>query len=409
MGANNFDNSSHAATGAGLSDGEDESPRRKKKRRGPLAAVGIGFGVLLLAVVLVVGGYALYLQQMVSDNLQHEDLLATEQDAVITISPNLTGAERPTDGESGEESEGVDPEVDDEAPPVLVGEDGEEVQLDESLELRPTTPDRTADAGDALNILIIGSDSRDLSIDRGRSDVIVLMHINDTRDRVDLIHFPRDLFVPIAGTGGSSKINASYAWGGAPLLVQTLQPLINVPIDHVVIVNFESFKSMTDAIGGVNVHVAEASPGFSVGTMHMDGATGLRFVRERYALSQGDISRGQRQQAFIKGVMNKALSAETLTNPVRLTNFIDAATTNLTVDSAMRVDTMRNLGFSMRNVRSGDIHTFTAPWTGVAMHPVAGSIVVMADSQMATLSHHLRTDSMASYVDPVSPRSGWGG
>ncbi|WP_192796666.1 LCP family protein [Serinicoccus kebangsaanensis] len=386
--------------------GRAPAPSRRGRRR-PLRSLAAGIGVLALLGVLALGGYAFYLQRTVEGNIVREDLNA-QNDAVVTISPDL-GTSQPEDEDSDASDDEGDPEqVEDEGLAPIVGEDGQAVDL-EASEFTATTPDRPAEAGRAQNFLIVGTDSRDLSVERGRSDVIVLMHINDERDRVDLIHFPRDLFVPIAGTGGSSKINAAYAYGGAPLLVQTLQPLVDVPIDHVVIVNFESFRAMTDSIGGVDVNVAEASPGFPQGVMHMDGATGLSFVRERYALSQGDISRGQRQQAFIKGIMTKALSRDTLTNPGRLANFVDAATTNLTVDADLQVGDMRDLGFSMRSVRGDDINFVTAPWSGIDSHPVAGSIVVMADDQMQTLSDHLRADTMESYADPVSPRSGFGG
>ncbi|QFG70347.1 LytR family transcriptional regulator [Ornithinimicrobium pratense] len=291
----------------------------------------------------------------------------------------------------------------------MVGEDGEELSVEDGSTVPTTNPARPETAGDALNFLIIGTDSRDLALERGRSDVIILAHVNHDRTRVDLVHFPRDLFVPIAGTGGSSKINAAYAYGGAPLLVQTIQPLVGVPIDHVAITDFESFKEMTDSIGGVQVQVTEAGGGFDVGTHRMDGEQGLRFVRERYSLSQGDISRGERQMQFVKGVMNKALSRETLTNPGRLAGFVDAATTNLTVDADLRVGDMRDLAFAMRNVRGDDIHFWTGPWSGIDMHPVAGSIVVMAPEQMQVLAQHLQNDTMDSYVDDVSPRQGFGG
>ncbi|OLT15676.1 hypothetical protein BJF80_09845 [Serinicoccus sp. CUA-874] len=384
------------------------TPREPRRRR-PLRALAAGIGVLALLGVLALGGYAFYLQRTVEGNIEREDLNA-QDDATVTISPDRFGTTQPDDDPDAEGSVDLDGpvETDEEGTAPIVGEDGEAVDVGES-EFQAQTPARPAEAGEAQNFLIIGSDSRDLSVERGRSDVIVLMHINDERDRVDLVHFPRDLFVPIAGTGGSSKINAAYAYGGAPLLVQTLQPLVDVPIDHVVVVNFQSFQAMTDSIGGVDVNVAEASPGFPAGVMHMDGATGLEFVRERYALSQGDISRGQRQQAFIQGIMTKALSRETLTNPARLARFVDAATTNLTVDADLQVGEMRDLGFQMRGVRGGDIHFETAPWSGIENHPVAGSIVVMAQDQMATLSEHLKNDTMEDYTDPVSPRSGFGG
>ena len=393
----------------GYDDGSDDdgyAERRPRRRRHPVRWAAGFVGLVALLGVLVVAGFAFYLQNTVAKNVVHKDLLSKDN-SVITISPDTVGGQQPKDGDGTGDPDGEDPG--DDEPVVLVGEDGEAIELTDGATVTAETPERPAEAGDALNFLVIGSDSRDLSVERGRSDVIVLMHINDERDRVDLIHFPRDTFVPIAGTGGSAKINAAYSYGGAPLLVQTLQPLVGVPIDHVVIVNFESFKAMTDAIGGVDVNVTQAGGGFSTGMQHMNGEQGLRFVRERYSLSQGDISRGERQMQFIKGIMTKALSRETLTNPGRLAGFVDAATRNLTVDQDLKVSDMRDLGFSMRDVRGGDIHFWSGPWCGIANHPVAGSIIIKADQQMGVLSQALRSDSMSSYVDNVSPRSGFGG
>lgn len=393
-----------------LGSGTDR-PRENRRRRRPLRTLVVGISVLALLGVVSLVGFAFYLQRTVENNIVHEDLKA-DDNSEITLSPDQYGANQPRDPDVLDEGDGEidDAEAgDEEGLPLIVGEDGEEISVEGGSTVSATNPARPESAGDALNILIIGTDSRNLSVERGRSDVIILAHVNDDRSRVDLIHFPRDLFVPIAGTGGSSKINAAYAYGGAPLLVQTLQQLIDVPIDHVAITNFDNFKAMTDAIGGVQVQVTEAGGGFSTGTHHMNGEQGLRFVRERYSLSQGDISRGERQMQFVKGVMNKALSRETLTNPARLARFVDAASTNLTVDADLRVSDMRDLGFAMRDVRGGDIHFWTAPWNGIDMHPVAGSIVVMASEQMQSLSQHLQNDSMDSYVDTVSPRQGFGG
>lgn len=343
----------------GADDGDEPPAAPKRKRRGLRIAI-VSAVVLVLLGVGTVAGYLAFLNWKVSSNITHAELLPD--------SP-------------------------------IRGEDSE---------VTPSAPERPADAGDALNILVVGSDSRDLGSDRGRSDVMVLMHISDERDRVDLIHFPRDLFVEIPGSERKNKLNASYAIGGAPLLVETLQPLIGVPIDHVAITDFESFKSLTDAVGGVDVNVEEASPGFSVGTMHMDGETGLRFVRERYNLSQGDISRGHRQQAFIKAIMLQVLSKDTFTNPARLANVVDAATENLTVDEDLKVSNMRDLGWSLRNLRGDDIHFVTAPWSGIGTDDVAGSIVIPHYAQFEVLREHLATDTMEDYQDTVSPTQGFG-
>ncbi|MBA2696424.1 MAG: LCP family protein [Actinobacteria bacterium] len=348
--------------GAGGGQLYDTSPRRLAGRRRHRTRRLLVVGVLLLSLLAVgaAAGYFAFLNWTVSKNLTYSELLPDEE---------ILGENRP-----------VQPE---------------QVQRPES-------------AGDARNFLLIGSDTRDPDLERGRSDVIVLAHVSDDRQRVDLIHFPRDYFVQIPGSDRKNKINAAYSFGGAPLLVETLQALLGVPIDEVALVDFESFKSMTDAIGGVQVNVAEGSPRFPAGMQQMDGATGLQFVRERYDLSQGDISRGQRQQAFIKAIMLKALSRDTLTNPSRFASFVDAATTNVTVDKDLDLGDMRSLALSMRGVRGDDIHFVTAPWTGIGDDSFAGSIINPAPDQLEVLGQHLQSDTMADYSDPVSPTSGFG-
>jgi LCP family protein required for cell wall assembly len=256
-------------------------------------------------------------------------------------------------------------------------------------------------AGNAQNYLVIGSDARP-GESRGRSDVIVLVHVASDKKTVTLVHFPRDLYVSVPGHG-KDKINAAYAYGGAPLLVRTMQDLIGVPIDHVAIIGFEGFKRMTDAVGGVNVYVEEPSSGpnytFHKGFQQMGGAEALAFVRERKDLSEGDISRGRRQQAFIKALMLKSLSKDVLLNPVKLAQFTYAATSNLTVDEKFSVGDMRNQALSMRSLRSGDIAFITAPFTGFGTAPNGGSIDLVDEQGMEALGEALQDDDMASYKD----------
>jgi LCP family protein required for cell wall assembly len=253
--------------------------------------------------------------------------------------------------------------------------------------------------GNGTNYLLIGNDAR--PGDTGsRSDVMVLVHVPEDRSDVTLIHFPRDLWVPIPGRG-EAKLNAAYAFGGAPLLVKTMQNMLGIEIDHVAMVGFEGFKRMTDAVGGVDVHVEEASEGdgkvFAEGTMHMDGETALVFVRQRYMLSEGDISRGKRQQAFIKALMLEALSKETLANPIRLKDFLDAATSNLTVDQKLDVGTMRSEAFAMRGLRGDDVRFITAPFAGFGTSADGQSIDVVDEIGMAELGESIRTDSLDQY------------
>jgi LCP family protein required for cell wall assembly len=261
-----------------------------------------------------------------------------------------------------------------------------------------SAPARQPAAKDAQNILLIGSDSRG-GVANGRSDVIVLIHISSDRQKVHLVHFPRDMYVDVPGHG-KDKINAAFAYGGAPLLVRTMQNLVDVRLDHVFVIGFDGFKAMTDAVGGVNVYAEEASggPGYNavhVGWNHFDGKQALEFVRERMQLSEGDISRGRRQQAFIKALLLESLSMPTVTNPVRLAQLVDAATRNLTVDNAFTMASLRAEALELRNLRSKDIKFITAPITGFGTSPQGASIDVVDDAAMAKLSFAFENDDMS--------------
>jgi LCP family protein required for cell wall assembly len=262
-----------------------------------------------------------------------------------------------------------------------------------------SVPTKDPSAADAQNILLIGSDSK-TSVANGRSDVIILVHISGDLKKIYLVHFPRDMYVDVPGHG-KDKINAAYAYGGSQLLVRTLQTLVDVRLDHVAVVGFEGFKAMTDAIGGVDAYAEEASdePGYGtvhVGMNHLDGDAALGFVRERYQLSRGDISRGRRQQAFIKALLLKALSRETLTNPARFAAFVDAAARNLTVDDAFTIADIYSQALAMRDLRGDDIVFITAPITGFGTSPQGASIDIVDEAKMAQLSAALRSDDMSS-------------
>ncbi len=302
---------------------------------------------MVLVPVLAVGGYLLYLNVLVSGNVKHAKLLP------------------------------------DSGPTDLSGKE-------------ITQPDKNG-----TNYLLIGNDGRD-GVAGKRSDVMVLVHVPEDRHNVTLVHFPRDLYVPIPGKG-KNKLNAAYAFGGAPLLVSTMQNMLGVKIDHVAMTGFDGFQRMTDAVGGVDVQVEEASTSegveFRKGTMHMDGKTALTFVRERKQLSEGDISRGRRQQAFIKALMLKSLTPSTIANPVKLRGFLNAATTNLTVDNDLTVGKMRSEGFAMRGTRGGDIRFVTAPFSGFGRSPSGASIELVDGKKMTQLGTAIRTDTMDSYQE----------
>lgn len=264
----------------------------------------------------------------------------------------------------------------------------------------------TTDSGKPLvtgkgdNYLIIGSDARPGDT-FSRSDVMVLAHVTEKKDKVYLIHFPRDLYVSIPGRG-KDKLNAAYAYGQAPLLIRTFQDMLGVKIDHAAQIDFQGFVTMTDAVGGVRVWAEEASDQgvFQVhkGWNDLNGQQALAFVRERKKLSEGDISRGRRQMAFIKALMVKTLSPGVLLNPIKLASFMDAATSNLTVDRTMTPKFMRSEALSLRSLRSDDILFITAPFTGYGTAPNGGAIDLVDARRMEELGQALQKDDVAGYT-----------
>ena len=261
---------------------------------------------------------------------------------------------------------------------------------------------RVKETGTGTNYLVIGADTR--PGDAGRSDVIVLVHVPEDAQTIQMIHFPRDLYVSIPGHG-KNKINAAYAFGREPLLVETMEDLLKVRIHHVVRTDFTGFENMTNAVGGVRVYAEEASNGsgnggpvvIRKGWNDLNGEQALAFVRERYTLSEGDISRGRRQLAFIKALFLKATAPETITNPVKIAKFTDAATKNLVLDQTLTVGDMRDQALALRNIRSGDIVFATAPFTGFGTSPQGASIDIVDTKGMAELGEAIRTDTMDDY------------
>lgn len=322
----------------------------------------VGTVVVLVALILGTGlFYAVYLHETFVSNVKHDALLPTPS--------------------AGETPPVEDPSVNAPSPKV------------------------------AMNILLIGSDTM-IGAARGRSDVIILVHISADRKKVYLVHFPRDLYVDVAGHG-KDKINASYAYGGSQLLIRTLRTLVDVPIDHAAVIGSRGFMAVTDAVGGVDVYAEEASNdevyineertekvfnAIHVGINHLDGKAALAFVQERYQLSEGDISRGRRELAFVRALMLKILSKETLANPIRFVALVNAVARNLTVDNAFSVNEIYRDALSLKDLRSDDIVFVTAPITGFGRSPQGASIDIVDKVKMAQLSSALRTDDMSSFV-----------
>ena len=235
-----------------------------------------------------------------------------------------------------------------------------------------------------MNILLIGSDSRQgqrghFGIVAGaRSDTTILLHINADRSLAYGISIPRDSMVqrpecPTAsgGTaaGGFDMFNAAFSIGGAACTVKTVEANTGVRIDHFVEVDFNGFRQMVDALGGVQVCLPYAvnDPvghiSMPAGTYKVKGKEALDYVRERHAFSGGsDIGRTYRQQAFLASMASQVISAGTLLNPIRLYKFLDAATKSLTTDTGLdSVGKLASLAEQLRGISPSKIQFITVP------------------------------------------------
>lgn len=273
---------------------------------------------------------------------------------------------------------------------------------------RPAEVERPEGASDdAQNILLLGSDTRgevgdDLEDIRGqRSDTIMVVHIPADRDNVQVMSIMRDNWVEIPGHG-MNKINAAMSLGGVPLLVQTVEGIIDVRIDHVAIVDFEGFKGMTDALGGVTINNPRAfsSRGatFPEGEITLNGEDALKFVRDRYSFADGDYTRVANQQLYIKGVVSKLMSRDTLTSPGKIADVVDEIAPYLTIDAGMDTGYIAKLGLSMRDVRGDNISFFTSPTLGTGREG-AQSVVRPDWDELAIVAEHFRTDTLDEYAE----------
>ena len=243
----------------------------------------------------------------------------------------------------------------------------------------------------ATNILIMGSDSREGSngsygnVDGARSDTTLLVHIYEGREAATVVSIPRDSFVEIAGckmlNGGTSdpyktKFNAAFAIGGPICTVKTVEKLTNVRINNFMVVDFEAFKKVVDAIGGVEVCLT--SPAYDpiisgqggsgldlpAGYSTISGEQALAFVRARESLGDGsDLGRIERQQEFIasmiRGMTNKGL----LTNPGMIYQVLNAVTSSITTNAEFAsITALQDFALSLGSLKPSKINFVTTPY-----------------------------------------------
>ncbi|SJN11862.1 Cell envelope-associated transcriptional attenuator LytR-CpsA-Psr, subfamily A1 (as in PMID19099556) [Leucobacter sp. 7(1)] len=269
-----------------------------------------------------------------------------------------------------------------------------------------------------INILLLGSDSRDTSDPTAsveeatgfRSDAILVAQVSPDRKNLTVMSIMRDNWVPIQDHG-EAKINAAVALGGMPLAVNTVENFIGARIDHVALVDFSSFTKLTDALGGVTVNNTQpftsthGGHAFAPGKITLTGEEALGFVRERYAFADGDYQRARNQQAYLKGLMQGLLSKDTMTDPGKLTSTFQALKPYLVLDNDLDLQNAVSLGFDLRSIRSSDIQFFTSPTLGTGTSADGQSIVVPDPSALADVTAAFQGGTLNEYAATRAPGS----
>jgi len=289
--------------------------------------------------------------------------------------------------------------------------------------------------GSVMNVLLVGSDSRENTTgdiadatgkgDEGttgqRSDTIMVLHIDPNSGRAAILSIPRDLYVPIPGTGHKDKVNSSFSLGGPQLLIQTIRESLGIDINHYVEVDFGGVERIVNAIGGIKVYAdAPAKDEMTgldlpvVGCNELDGYQALAYVRSRYYETwergrwvygtNSDIDRIGRQQDFIRRMMKKAVSSG-ISNPLTLNRLISIGVENVRVDQQMSTKDITTVAKRFRSIDPDTVDMLTLPTTDGYVRDAAVQFLDVASAQQYIDRLNGITPPPPATPDPTIPPS----
>jgi len=267
---------------------------------------------------------------------------------------------------------------------LLVWANGK-IQRTDALSGAPGTPGTT--------YLITGSDSRadggvkDDGTQGQRSDTILLLHVPESGPTA-LISLPRDTYAEIPGHD-PNKINAAFAWGGAPLLVETVEGLTGLTVDHYAEIGMAGVKDVVDSVGGVrlcydrDVDDRDSHMKWKAGCHDVAGKEALQFARMRKADPLGDIGRAQRQRQLVGAVLKKVDPKALAVRPSQQVSLASAATGALTVDESANIVDLARLALAFRAANGPDGITGTPPIASMDHRPGGVGSTVLLDPEKA--------------------------
>jgi LCP family protein required for cell wall assembly len=264
------------------------------------------------------------------------------------------------------------------------------------------------------------------------SDTMDVISIDWIDKKIAMISVPRDLWVNIP-SHGYRKINEAYSDGGGQLSSQVVNQVLNIPIDYYIALDFNGFADIVNAVGGVDINVADSFTDytypagecnndtgvgcavmtihFDAGLQHMNGARALIYVRSRHSLdnSEGtDFARSRRQQLLMAAIKTKALSVGVLANPIKVTELLNSVGSHLTMN--MSADELMSLWNGIKDIDTSNMASsvFDTSPTG----PLAGDISASGQDILVPkkgLGNYIDLQAIAknifdpTFVPPIEP------
>jgi polyisoprenyl-teichoic acid--peptidoglycan teichoic acid transferase len=239
-----------------------------------------------------------------------------------------------------------------------------------------------------LRLVLMGADDR--KNEGGRSDTLMVLWLNPSAKRGAIMSIPRDLRVDIPNHG-TTKVNAAYAYGGPTLTVQTVEQFLSQPMDGYLKVNFESFVKAVDALGGVDVLVRDIEGQgrgmnyddnwgnlhvhLTPGMHHLDGYGAMGFCRYRksnfHGLGDGDGGRAERQQQFIRAILEQKLRVTNLPALMKAGREVMGC-----LDTSLSWRQCVDLIRLLKGMNSTDLKTVTIPVTDSMMGGIYYSLLI---------------------------------
>jgi len=294
----------------------------------------------------------------------------------------------------------------------------------------------TGGDGKAMNLLLVGRDSRaGLTPEQQaeyvtgdpsgllNTDTMMLVHVPADGSAASFVSLPRDLYVPIPGSG-EGRLNSAYSIGynategedsdrdsaGAQSLIRTVSQLSGLKIDHYAEINLLGFINLSTIVGGVEVDVCNTvddsvtGAHFDAGKQVLEGSQALLFVRQRHGLPN-ELDRQRRQQVYLAGMLRNLLSRNLLLDPAKQQQIVKQVGSSVTFDKGLDVF---DLAAQLQSVKPGDISFQTLP--GLSGERIDDAQVLVADpAGLKTFFASLSTDpeeepaAEAPAADPVAP------